>query len=80
MDPIGTCEATKKTVDILDAKYEKAYLPAIVHDNCSHLDSLQQAKLLALLQRNNNCVDGTLGGFQTNPLRFHLQIDTKPDS
>jgi hypothetical protein len=36
-EPISTRSATKHVVKVLDAKYEKAHLPAIIRDNCSHL-------------------------------------------
>jgi hypothetical protein len=36
-EPISTRNATKPVVEILDAKYEKADLPAIIRENCSHL-------------------------------------------
>ncbi len=36
-EPISTRSATKRMVKILDAKYEKADLPAIIRENCSHL-------------------------------------------
>ncbi len=32
-EPISTCSPTKRMVKILDAKYEKADLPAIVREN-----------------------------------------------
>ncbi len=38
---ISTRSATKRKVKILDAKYEKADLPAIIRENCSP-NSLQQ--------------------------------------
>ena len=38
---ISTQTATKRVIEILDAKYVKADLPAIVKDNCSHLTPLQ---------------------------------------
>ena len=37
LEPISTREATKRTIEILDAEYEKADLPKIVQENCSHL-------------------------------------------
>ena len=40
-EPISTQTATKRVIKILDAKYDKADLPAIVRDNCSHLTPLQ---------------------------------------
>ncbi len=36
-EPISTHSITKRMVKILDAKYEKADLPAIIRENCSHL-------------------------------------------
>jgi hypothetical protein len=36
-EPISTRSATKRMVEILDAMYEKADLPAIERKNCSHL-------------------------------------------
>ena len=78
MEPISTREATKRAVTILDAKYEKADLAEIVSDNCNHLDSLQQAKLLGLLEKKDELFGGTLGDFQTDPVRFDLQLEAKP--
>jgi hypothetical protein len=36
---VSTPSATKRVMEILEAKYDKANLPAIVRDNCSHLDT-----------------------------------------
>ena len=41
-EPKSTEEATQRIIKILDAKYEKADLQAIVKNNCSHLDSNKQ--------------------------------------
>ena len=41
--------ATRRIVDILDAKYEKANLPDIVENECSHLNPEEKLKLLELL-------------------------------
>jgi hypothetical protein len=35
-EPVSTRSATKRVIEILDAKYDKANLPAIVKDNCHH--------------------------------------------
>jgi hypothetical protein len=48
-EPSSTCSATKRVVEILDAKYEKADLPAIVRENCSHLKASDREKLLSVL-------------------------------
>ena len=36
-EPVSTRTATKRVVEILDAKYEKADIPTVVRENCSHL-------------------------------------------
>ncbi len=36
-ETLSTRKATKRVIGILDAKYDKANLPEIVKDNCSHL-------------------------------------------
>ena len=77
-DPAVIAEATDRTMEILDANYEKADLPKIIHEICSHLSSSEQAKLLKLLQKCEELFDGTLGDFQTDPVRFDLNLGTKP--
>ncbi len=42
MEPQSTLKATKGVTRILDAKYQKADLQAIVRDNCKHLSADQQ--------------------------------------
>ncbi len=60
-EPKSTCSATKRVVEILDAKYEKADLPAIIRENCSHLNASDREKLLSVLLRFELLFDGTLG-------------------
>jgi hypothetical protein len=55
-EPISTQTATKRVIKILDAKYDKADLPAIFKDNCSHLTPLQREKLLSLLLKYESIV------------------------
>jgi hypothetical protein len=43
--PITTRSTTKRVVEILDSKYEKADLPAIIRENCSHLKKTEQNNL-----------------------------------
>jgi hypothetical protein len=59
--PISTRSATKRMVKILDAKYEKADLPAIVREHCSHLTASNREKLLSVLLIFKPLFDGTLG-------------------
>jgi hypothetical protein len=51
MEPQSTQDATKRVTRILDAKYKKADLQAIVRDNCKHPSIDQQKKLLQLLEK-----------------------------
>ncbi len=51
MEPHSTQDTTKRVMRILDFKYKKADLRSIVRDNCKHLSSNQQKKLLQLLKK-----------------------------
>ena len=77
-EPQNTEEATQHMVHILDAKYEKADLQAVVRDNCSHLNPIQQGKLLELLTEFEPLFDGTLGDWRTEPVSFQLKKGVKP--
>ena len=52
--------ATKRLIQIIDAKYEKVDLRAIT-ENCTHLSDPDKQKLLELLQEFEELFDGTLG-------------------
>jgi hypothetical protein len=75
---ISTCSATKRVVEILDAKYEKADLPAIVKENCSHLQASDREKLLSVLLKFKLLFNGTLGDWNLPPLSFKLMEGMKP--
>ncbi len=77
-EPISTPNATKRVIKILDAKYDKADLPAIVRDNCSHLDPSHQEKLLSLLLKYELFFDGTLGDWNWPPISIELKEGAKP--
>ena len=80
-EPRRTELATQPVVKLLDAKYEKANLPEIIQNNCSHLSPIKQEKLLGVLR------DGaSVGGAQSNAInlipkvilyRFPTYIDHK---
>ncbi len=78
MEPQSTQEATKCVMRILDAKYQKADLQAIVRDNCKHLSADQQKKLLQLLKKYKPLFDGTLGDWKTKPVSFQLREGVSP--
>ena len=77
-EPISTQTATKRAIEILDAKYVKADLPAIVEDNCAHLTPLQREKLLSLLLKYESLFDGTLGDWNRPPISVELKEGIKP--
>jgi hypothetical protein len=72
-EPVSTCTATKRVVEILDAKYKKADLPAIVRENCSHLQPSTREKLLSMLLRLEPLFDGTLGDWNLPMVSFKIK-------
>ncbi len=74
----STRGATKHIVEILDAKYAKADLPAIVRDNCKHLKPSEKELLLALLLKFEQLFDGTLGEWNLPPVSIQLKEGAKP--
>jgi hypothetical protein len=77
-ETIGTRSKTKCVVEILDAKYDKADLPAIIRENCSHLIASNREKLLSVLLRFKSLFDGTLGDLKLPPVSFELKEGMKP--
>ena len=72
-EPKSTESATQRIVHILDAKYEKANLPDIVNNNCTHSNPDKQNKLLEVLTEFADLIDGTLGYWKTEPVSFELK-------
>ena len=70
-------EATKRLIQILDAKYEKADLRAIT-ENCTHLSDPDKQKLLELLQEFEELFDGTMGDWDCEPVSLQLREGAKP--
>jgi hypothetical protein len=67
-EQISTRSATKRMVKILDAKYEKTDLPAIIRENCSHLTASNREKLLSVLLKFKLLVNATLGDWKLPPV------------
>jgi hypothetical protein len=65
-------------VEILDANYEKADLPAIIRENCSYLKASDREKLLLLLLKFESLFDGMLGDWNLPPVSFELKEGMKP--
>jgi hypothetical protein len=64
-------------VETLDAKYDKADLPSIVKNNCTHLRMPHCNLLLALLLKFAELFDGTLGDWKLLPVSFELKEGAK---
>jgi hypothetical protein len=73
MEPQSIQDATQRAMRILDAKYRKADLHSVVRDNCKHLSTNQQKKLLQLLKKYVSLFDGTLGNWKTKLVSFQLK-------
>ena len=73
-EPKSTEEATQHVIGILDAKYEKADLQAIVDEYCSQLSSKEQTMLLEVLKNFEPLFDGTLGDWKTKPVSLQVKM------
>jgi hypothetical protein len=63
---------------ILDAKCKKEDLQSIAKENCKHLSTDQQKKLLQLLKKYESLFDGTLGDWRTKPVSFEQREGVSP--
>jgi hypothetical protein len=76
-EPISTRSTTKHLVKILNAKYEKANLPAIIRENFSHLTAFDREQLLSVLLKFKLLFDGTVGDWKLPPVSFELMEGMK---
>jgi hypothetical protein len=72
-EPISTRSATKCVVGILDAKFKKAENPAIVRENCSHLQASEREKLLSMLLKFELLFNGMLDDWNLLPVSLELK-------
>jgi hypothetical protein len=77
-EPISTCNATKRVVEILDAKYDIEDLPAIIRENRSHLTADDREKLLSVLLKFELLFDATLSVWKLAPVSFELKEGMQP--
>jgi hypothetical protein len=77
-EPKSTLEATQHVVKILDAKYEKGDLNAVVKETCNHMRASDQEKLLKLLTEFEDLFDGILGDWDTELVSLKLRECAKP--
>jgi hypothetical protein len=76
-DLISTRSAAKHVVEILEAEYEKADLPAVVRENCSHLKASDREKLLSVQLKFESLFDGTSNDWNLLPVSFELKEGMK---
>jgi hypothetical protein len=69
-EPSSTRNAAECVVEILDAKYDKADLPSIVKNNCTHLSPSHCNLLLVLPLKFEELFDGTLGDWKLPPVSY----------
>ena len=77
-EPVSTRSAAKQVVEMLDAKCDKADLPTIGRDNCSHLSATDREKLLPMLLRFEPLFNGTLGDWNLPLVSFEIKENMKP--
>ncbi len=77
-EPASTRNSTKCIVEILDAKYDKADLPSILKNNCTHLGTPHCNLLFALLLKFKELFDGMLGDWKLRPVSSELKEGAKP--
>jgi hypothetical protein len=76
-EPEHVHAAIKRQTRILDAKYEAADLREIV-ESISTINDTEKGELLRLLQKYEELFDGTLGDWETSPIKLDLKDDAKP--
>ena len=76
-EPIITQQATERIINILDSKYEKANLRAVI-EGAKHLNTKEKELLYKLLSQYQDVFDGTLGAWKTEPVEFEMHDDAKP--
>ena len=78
-EPVVTQRATDRIIKILDAKYQKADLRAVVQ-KATHLNPRQREMLYALLIKYKDIFDGKLGEWRTDPVELELKEGAEPHS
>ena len=63
---------------IMEAKYEKLDVEAVIIEHCGHLSLLQQNDLRNLLRKHERLFDGTLGEYPGAPMHIELEPGAHP--
>jgi hypothetical protein len=77
-EPASSHNTTKRIVEILDAKYDKADLPSILKNYCMHLSTSHHNSLLTSLLKFEELFDGMLRDWKLPPVSFELKEGAKP--
>jgi hypothetical protein len=70
-------DLTRRTMEILDVKYKKADLNAVV-SKCTHISIKERTALLKLLLRYEDLFDGTLGTWNGPEIDLKVTKDAVP--
>jgi hypothetical protein len=70
-------DITRRTMEILDANYEKANLKTVTQE-CTHLSKEEQTSLHKLLLRYEDLFDGTLGTWNGPEVELKIKKDAEP--
>jgi hypothetical protein len=76
-ESVLTGKITRRTLEILDAKYKNADLHAITSE-CKYLSKEERAALLKLLLRYEDLFDGMLGTWNGPEIELKVKKDAKP--
>ncbi len=76
-DVESTKEIQKRTIKILDAKYEPINIPKVLNEQ-EQLDESEKAKLGRLLKKYESLFDGTLGDWKGPPISLELKEGATP--
>ena len=76
-EPVSTASEKSRLINILDAKYEKANLDDLAEQS-KNLNDNQQKALRNLLGKYEDLFDGTLGDFDTEPVKLETKEGTCP--
>ncbi len=76
-EPADTRNSIKRIMEILDAKYDKADLPSIVKNSCTHLSTSHCNLLLVFLVKFEELFNGTLGDWKLPFVSLELKVSAK---
>ena len=76
-EPASTIEATVIFLKIIDTIYAKVELKQVAN-NATRLNTEERTQLLSLLEDFEDFFDGTLGEWDTEPVKLYPKLGSKP--